>query len=188
MALKRIQKEKTQYLQNQMQGVSVKFDESNPYQLYFTIEGPIDTPYYGGQFNYKLIFPPDYPFKPMKITSLQKVYHYSNYTCIIERCNCCSPKNLQLRKEDWSYEFTFYSQIKSIQQCFYTEQFTQLEEVCTEQSKLYKLNREQFNFNVKSQIASEKAKQQILQFIAFQRFIKQFISINSDSVFVDLFF
>ncbi|KAL4495075.1 hypothetical protein ABPG72_015775 [Tetrahymena utriculariae] len=188
MALKRIQKEKTQYLQNQIQGVTVKFDEQNPFQLYFTIEGPRDTPYYGGQFNYKLNFPPDYPFKPMKITSLQKVDHYSNYSCILERCNCCSPQNLLLRQQDWSPQLTFYSQIKSIVQCFFTEQFTHLEDVDTNQSRLYKNNRQQFNFNIKSTIAEEKAKQQIIQFIIFERCIKQFMSLNSGSIFIDLFF
>ncbi|KAL4450781.1 hypothetical protein ABPG74_011623 [Tetrahymena malaccensis] len=188
MALKRIQKEKTEYLKNQIEGVTVQFDEKNPFQLYFTIQGPIGTPYYGGQFNYKLKFPADYPFKPMQITSLQNVYHYSNYNCIIEGCNCCSPQHLKLRKEEWSPTLTFFSQIKSLQQCFYTEQFTQLEDLQSDQTRLYKLNRQQFNFNVRNTIAGEKAKEYLKQFIVFEKYIKQFLSINSHQVFIDLFF
>ncbi|KAG0232088.1 Ubiquitin-conjugating enzyme E2 6 [Actinomortierella wolfii] len=41
--------------------------ESNILEWHYVLKGPPDTPYFGGEYHGKLIFPPEYPFKPPSI-------------------------------------------------------------------------------------------------------------------------
>lgn len=43
---------------------------SNILEWHYVVKGPEDTPYYGGYYHGKLIFPKDYPFKPPRIIML----------------------------------------------------------------------------------------------------------------------
>lgn len=50
-------------------------DSRNPFQWRILLEGPNDTPYQGGFFVAKIIFPNDYPKNPPKIYFRTKIYH-----------------------------------------------------------------------------------------------------------------
>ncbi|KAF8985631.1 Ubiquitin-conjugating enzyme E2 6 [Entomortierella lignicola] len=41
--------------------------ESNILEWHYVLKGPPETPYYGGEYHGKLVFPSDYPFKPPSI-------------------------------------------------------------------------------------------------------------------------
>lgn len=75
MAVKRIGKELQSMSQNPISGFTVKTVPDNPYRIDGFFTGPTGTPYEGGTFCFEIHFPTDYPFKPMKIHFLTKIYH-----------------------------------------------------------------------------------------------------------------
>ena len=56
--------------------------------------GPEDSPYHQGVFFLNIHFPPDYPFKPPKVTFTTKVYHMN----INSNGSIC----LDILKDKWS--------------------------------------------------------------------------------------
>ncbi|KAG4183559.1 hypothetical protein ERO13_A09G116400v2 [Gossypium hirsutum] len=71
-----------------------------------TIMGPIVSPYAGGVFLVSIHFPPDYPFKPPKVSLRTKVYHPN----INSNGSIC----LDILKEQWSPAFTISKVLLSI--------------------------------------------------------------------------
>lgn len=56
-------------LQNEpVEGIYYRHDETDMLKGYALIIGPPDTPYEGGYYLFKLMFPHDYPFSPPKVT------------------------------------------------------------------------------------------------------------------------
>ena len=49
-------------------GIYYTHDDSDMLKGYALIVGPSDTPYFGGNYFFELNFPPDYPYKPPKVT------------------------------------------------------------------------------------------------------------------------
>ena len=68
--------------------------------------GPEDSPYHQGVFFLNIHFPPDYPFKPPKITFTTKIYH----------CNINSNGSicLDILKDQWSPALTISKVLLSI--------------------------------------------------------------------------
>ncbi|KAK8643192.1 hypothetical protein V6N13_012498 [Hibiscus sabdariffa] len=71
-----------------------------------TIMGPADSPYAGGVFLVSIHFPPDYPFKPPKVSFKTKVYHPN----INSNGSIC----LDILKEQWSPALTVSKVLLSI--------------------------------------------------------------------------
>jgi ubiquitin-protein ligase len=66
--------------------------------LQATIMGPADSPFSGGVFFVSIHFPPDYPFKPPKVSFQTKVYHPN----VNSQGSIC----LDILKEQWSPALT----------------------------------------------------------------------------------
>eukprot|EP01084_Bolivina_argentea_P160177 278940_1 len=73
---KRVQKELQGLLLNPPIGVSAcPISYNNILEWIATIEGPENTPYYGGKFYLNIRFGDQYPFEPPKIKFKTKIYH-----------------------------------------------------------------------------------------------------------------
>ena len=68
--------------------------------------GPEDSPYHQGVFFLNIQFPPDYPFKPPKVTFTTKVYHMN----INSNGQIC----LDILKDQWSPALTIPKILLSI--------------------------------------------------------------------------
>jgi ubiquitin-conjugating enzyme E2 D/E len=89
MALRRIRKELDSYSKDPIPGTRLEPDLRYPgslYHLLAAIIGPANTPYEDCLYFLSLALPPDYPFKPPKVTLLTSIYHpninKSGYNCL----------------------------------------------------------------------------------------------------------
>ncbi|CAF1862171.1 unnamed protein product [Brassica oleracea var. botrytis] len=76
------------------------------YHWQATIMGPTDSPFTGGVFLVSIHFPPDYPFKPPKVSFRTKVYHPN----VNSNGSIC----LDILKEQWSPALTISKVLLSI--------------------------------------------------------------------------
>ena len=75
MAVKRLQKEILDIQKDTSENCSAGLsNNSDLFNWDATIIGPTETPYEGGIFYLKLMFPIDYPFKPPKIVFVNRIY------------------------------------------------------------------------------------------------------------------
>ena len=106
MTSKRIKSELEELISTPPSNCSAGPINNDIYQWQATIMGPEGSPYHGGVFYLKIVFPKDYPFKPPKIEFLTKIYH----------CNVNSSGGicLDILKEQWSPALTVSKVLLSI--------------------------------------------------------------------------
>ena len=107
MALKRIMKELVDLGRDPPTNCSAgPTEENDQFSWQATIMGPDDSPYTGGVFFLNIKFPPDYPFKPPKVTFTTKIYH--------PNINANGSICLDILKDQWSPALTIAKVLLSI--------------------------------------------------------------------------
>ena len=76
MNVKRIAKELLDFSKEEITGVRIECpDEKNIFEQIGWVDGPVDTPFEGGQWKLSIKFPYNYPMKPPSLAFLTKVCH-----------------------------------------------------------------------------------------------------------------
>ena len=107
-ALKRIQKELTEFNKEPPEGFSAgPVDDSDMFKWEASITGPEESPYENGTFQLSIEFPKDFPFKPPKVEFTTKVYHPN----VKSTGTIC----LDILKDAWSPDITVSKILLAIQ-------------------------------------------------------------------------
>ncbi|CAK7323884.1 unnamed protein product [Dovyalis caffra] len=106
MATKRINKELKDLQKDPPASCSAGPVADDMFHWQATIMGPADSPFAGGVFLVSIHFPPDYPFKPPKVSFRTKVFHPN----INSNGSIC----LDILKEQWSPALTISKVLLSI--------------------------------------------------------------------------
>jgi ubiquitin-conjugating enzyme E2 D/E len=139
MALKRLQKELNEIIKDTPANCSAGLLNNDLFIWQATIIGPTETPYEGGVFHLKMVFPTDYPFKAPSVTFTTRIYHPN----INENGSIC----LDILKDQWSPVLTVSKLLLSI--CSLLNEPNPNDPLMPSIANLYKTNREQFNANAK---------------------------------------
>ena len=107
-ALKRIQKELTEFNKEEPEGFTAgPVYDSDMFKWEASLTGPEDSPYEGGTFQLSIEFPKDFPFKPPKVEFTTKVYH--------PNVNNSGTICLDILKDAWSPEISVTRILMAIQ-------------------------------------------------------------------------
>ena len=139
MAVKRLQKELIEIQKDITENCSAGLNNDDLFNWDATIIGPTETPYEGGIFYLKMFFPPDYPFKPPKITFTTKIYH-PNINNIGDIC-------LDILKDQWSPALNVSKILLSI--CSLLADPNPNDPLSPEIAVIYKQNKDKFIANAR---------------------------------------
>lgn len=106
MAAKRVRKELREMSRNPLTNCSAAPSEDDLFTWSAVIMGPTGSVYQGGVFHLKIKFPPDYPFRPPKVTFSTKIYH--------PNVNASGGICLDILKDQWSPALTVSKVLLSI--------------------------------------------------------------------------
>ena len=115
-------------------------DENKKLQWKASVSGPQDSPYQGGVFFFIIDFPPDYPFKPPKVTMDGKIYH-PNIPNLRGRVS------LNMLRRQWKPEFTVEKILLSIEELLKNPNLDNT--LVPEIARIYKSDRNEFNRKAK---------------------------------------
>ena len=129
MSIKRLQRELLEIEKDTPVNCSAGLVSQNDlFTWQATIIGPTETPYEGGMFNLKILFPCDYPFKPPKITFETRIYHPN----INSNGGIC----LDILKDQWKVLLSI---------CSLLSDPNPDDPLAPEIANIYKTNKEEFN-------------------------------------------
>ncbi|KAF8519708.1 ubiquitin-conjugating enzyme/RWD-like protein [Gautieria morchelliformis] len=106
--LRRVNKEIADCKNDKQSNISITLVDDSPFHLRGSFPGPEGTPYEGGQFAVDIIIPDSYPFQPVKMKFITKVYHPNVSSASGAIC-------LDILKDAWSPVLTLKSTLISLQ-------------------------------------------------------------------------
>ncbi|ORX34193.1 ubiquitin-conjugating enzyme/RWD-like protein [Kockovaella imperatae] len=106
--LRRVQKEIRDCAKDKTSNISIDMIDENPFHLIGAFPGPPDTPYEGGYYEVDIVIPDAYPFQPVKMKFITKVYHPNVSSASGAIC-------LDILKDAWSPVLTLKSTLISLQ-------------------------------------------------------------------------
>ena len=135
MAAKRVKKELRELCKEAVSNCSAGPEGDDLFTWSATIIGPEGSVYHGGVFQLLIRFPPDYPFKPPKISFKTKIYHPN----VNSNGGIC----LDVLKDQWSPALTITKVLLSISSLL-TDPNPD-DPLVPEIAALYQSNREAYN-------------------------------------------
>jgi len=105
-AAQRIKKELSDLTEDPPANCSAGPLDEDVFHWQATLMGPADSPYEGGVFMMNIKFPPDYPFKPPRVTFETRIYH--------PNINSSGGICLDILKSEWSPALTVSKVLLSI--------------------------------------------------------------------------
>ncbi|KAI0248334.1 ubiquitin-conjugating enzyme/RWD-like protein, partial [Lactifluus subvellereus] len=106
--LRRVNKEIADCKNDKSSNINIELIDNSPFHLRGSFEGPQDTPYEGGHFEVDIVIPDSYPFQPVKMKFITKVYHPNVSSASGAIC-------LDILKDAWSPVLTLKSTLISLQ-------------------------------------------------------------------------
>jgi len=106
--LRRVNKEISDCKNDKSSNITIELVDNSPFHLIGAFDGPEDTPYQGGHFQVDIVIPESYPFQPVKMKFITKVYHPNVSSASGAIC-------LDILKDAWSPVLTLKSTLISLQ-------------------------------------------------------------------------
>ncbi|KAF8321975.1 ubiquitin-conjugating enzyme/RWD-like protein [Cantharellus anzutake] len=106
--LRRLNKEIADCKADNTSMITVDLVDESPFHLIGSFPGPADTPYEGGHYEVDIVIPETYPFQPVKMKFITKVYHPNVSSASGAIC-------LDILKDAWSPVLTLKSTLLSLQ-------------------------------------------------------------------------
>jgi len=106
--LRRVNKEITDCKNDKSSQIKIDLIDESPFHLKGSFPGPQETPYEGGHFEVDIVIPDSYPFQPVKMKFITKVYHPNISSASGAIC-------LDILKDAWSPVLTLKSTLISLQ-------------------------------------------------------------------------
>ncbi|KAI0775591.1 ubiquitin-conjugating enzyme/RWD-like protein [Trametes elegans] len=106
--LRRVNKEIADCKNDKSSKVAIELVDDSPFHLIGSFDGPEGTPYEGGRFQVDIQIPDNYPFQPVKMKFITKVYHPNVSSASGAIC-------LDILKDAWSPVLTLKSTLISLQ-------------------------------------------------------------------------